>query len=150
MWRACGGVRAVMFALIAVDVAVRDVMRACRTCVFVCLDYVCGVPCVACWCTLLWVTRAMMLTRRCARWGLSCRVCLRARVFGSLRVCCSLISVSGSGPVVSVHCCITLLLCCGVCGTAFHGTVAAAVSSSSRAAAVMMRGSSGSGYCAVS
>jgi hypothetical protein len=35
VWRACGGVRAVMFAQFAV-VAVQDVGRACGACVFVC------------------------------------------------------------------------------------------------------------------
>jgi hypothetical protein len=76
-----GGVRAVMFAQSAVVAAVRDVVRACGTCVFVCCVCECGVRCVACWCALfLGDTRHDAdVIQYCGGWGLSRRVCLCAR-----------------------------------------------------------------------
>jgi hypothetical protein len=86
VWRACGGVCAVLFAQCAVVVAARDVVRACGAlfvlCVCVCVR-VC-VMCGACFlaCAVLGVTRAMtMLACRSGGRGLSCRVCACARVF---------------------------------------------------------------------
>jgi hypothetical protein len=94
VWRARGGVRAVMFAQCAVVAAVRDVVRACGACVFVCCVRVCDVRCVACLRALFRVTRAMTLMCRSAGWGLSRRVCLCARVCG--------VMVAGSAVLVSM------------------------------------------------
>ncbi len=81
VWRARGGMHAVITAQCAVVAAVQDVVLACGGCVFVCCVRVCDVACVACRRALFWVTRAMTLTCRCAGWGLSRRVCLRACVW---------------------------------------------------------------------
>ncbi len=81
VWCARGGVRTVMFARCAVVAAVRDVVRACGACAFVCCMRECNVG-VACRWALCWVTRAMTLMCCCGGWGLSHRVCLRARVCG--------------------------------------------------------------------
>jgi hypothetical protein len=81
-WRARSGVHAVMIAHCAVVAAVRDVVRACGACVSVFCMRVCDVRCVGCRRALSWVTRAMTLPCRCAGWGLSRRVCLRAIVRG--------------------------------------------------------------------
>ncbi len=95
VYRAVCGVRAaVMFGQCAVVAAVRDVVRACGACVFACCVWVRDMRCVACWCALFWVTRAMTLTWCCGGWGLSHRVCLCARV---------IVWCDGSGERGAVH-----------------------------------------------
>ncbi len=80
-WRARGGVHAVVIAQCAVFAAVwTSCGRAGLVCLYAACE--CAMSRVACRCALFWVTRAMTLTCRCARCGLSHRVCLCARVCG--------------------------------------------------------------------
>jgi hypothetical protein len=79
---ACRGARVVMIAHCTVVAAVRDVVRACSACVFVCCVRVCDMPCVACWRALFRAARGMTLPCRCAGRGLPHRVRLCARVCG--------------------------------------------------------------------
>jgi hypothetical protein len=77
VWRACGEVRAVMFAQCAVVAAVRDVVRACGACVCVlCVRVRCAVRGLLV-CGVLGDTH-LALTCRCGGWGLSRRVSARA------------------------------------------------------------------------
>ncbi len=97
LWAACGcvpscvsrarsGVDAVMIAQCAVVAAMRDVVRACGACVFVCCVRVYGLWCVmvACRRALCCVTSGVTFAWCCAGWGLSHRVCVPARVRGGM------------------------------------------------------------------
>ncbi len=109
LWAVCGVVGAVCRAVCGVRAAVGVQWCSCRAqllqlcgmscgraglmCLYsVCECALCGAWLVSVRC--FWVTRTMTLTCRCGGWGLSHRLCLRARVCG--------VMVAGSAAVCEV------------------------------------------------
>jgi hypothetical protein len=84
VWRACGGVHAVMFALCGVVTAVRDVVRACGACVIVraCECAMCGA-----WLVDVRCFASGWRAPRCLRAVVLCGACRNVCVFRVARAC---------------------------------------------------------------